>query len=428
MHIVHYSQHVLGVGHLFRSLEIAKALAPHRVDLVTGGEHVPVDLPDHVRHVPLPALSMDGDFQRLLSTRSGHGGDDPDLIASIMDERRTRLLEHVRRVRPDIFLVELFPFGRKRFGFEILPVLKVLRAGEFGTCRAVCSVRDILVEKSDQDTFEQRVLNHLNTLFDLVLVHSDPSLVRLDETFSRVAEIVPELRYTGYVSLAVDPASGVALRRELGLAASDRLIVASAGGGAVGGNLLRAVVRASEQLHQRLPHRLQVFTGPFMEQSVAEELQYLAQSQGHIRIERFTNRFTAWLSAADLSVSMAGYNTTMNLLAAGARAMVLPFAQNREQSMRAQRLQRRGVMTVLKEDDLAPSVFSGLLHDALNRGLNGRRGLGHQCLDDGVLPVVNLNGAATTAEILVRFGVERQEHVVEAEVHAGKHSPQPDVA
>ncbi|GAB6058958.1 glycosyltransferase family protein [Desulfonatronum parangueonense] len=400
MRIVHYCQHVLGVGHLFRSLEIAKALAPSRVDLVTGGEHVAVDLPDHVRHVPLPPLRMDCDFQRLMTARSNQGDDDPDLVATIMEERRSRLMEHVQRVRPDIFLVELFPFGRKRFGFEILPVLGAIRDGEFGNCRAVCSVRDILVEKTDQDKFEQRVLDHLNRFFDLVLVHADPSLVRLDETFSRVAEIVPELRYTGYITPAVDPAAGDALRRELGLTATDNLVVASAGGGAVGGELLRAVVHASSMIHEKRPHRLQVFTGPFMDRTVAEELQHFTLTQGHIRIERFTDRFPAWLSAADLSVSMAGYNTTMNLLAAGVQAMVLPFARNREQSMRAERLQQRGVLTMLRADDLAPSVFSGLFSNALNGGSGRCRRCGPSRRDRDAGQVVNLNGAVTTAQIL----------------------------
>jgi predicted glycosyltransferase len=41
MKIIQYSQHVLGIGHFMRSLEISRALSDHEVILVTGG--VPVD-------------------------------------------------------------------------------------------------------------------------------------------------------------------------------------------------------------------------------------------------------------------------------------------------------------------------------------------------------------------------------------------------
>ena len=50
-------------------------------------------------------------------------------------------------------------------------------------CRVVCSVRDILVEKEKQEKHELRAILILNDYFDTVLVHSDPSLVKIEETF-----------------------------------------------------------------------------------------------------------------------------------------------------------------------------------------------------------------------------------------------------
>jgi predicted glycosyltransferase len=41
MKIIQYCQHVLGIGHLFCSLEISRALSDHEVILITGGP--PVD-------------------------------------------------------------------------------------------------------------------------------------------------------------------------------------------------------------------------------------------------------------------------------------------------------------------------------------------------------------------------------------------------
>jgi predicted glycosyltransferase len=76
---------------------------------------------------------------------------------------------------------------------------------------------------------------------------------------------------------------------------------------------------------------------------------------GRVDVQRFSPDFLAELAAADLSVSMGGYNTTMNLLAAEVPALVWPFARNREQGMRAGRLARLGALELLGEADLNPS-------------------------------------------------------------------------
>ena len=54
MKVVIYCQHVLGVGHFFRTLEIAGAMKSYDVILVTGGENLDVKFPDHIRQVSLP--------------------------------------------------------------------------------------------------------------------------------------------------------------------------------------------------------------------------------------------------------------------------------------------------------------------------------------------------------------------------------------
>jgi predicted glycosyltransferase len=84
-----------------------------------------------------------------------------------------------------------------------------------------------------------------------------------------------------------------------------------------------------------------------------------------VDIQRFTPDFLDYLAAADLSVSMAGYNTTMNLLAARVPALVWPFAQNREQRLRSERLAGLGALRVLADRDLDPQRLAVLMGQAL---------------------------------------------------------------
>ena len=359
MNILHYTQHVLGIGHLFRSLAIDAALAPATVHLVTGGPEVPLALPANVRHHSMPALKMDSQFQTVQTVDQ-----EADLETTWL-QREGLLLQLFRDLNPEVILVEMFPFGRKRFAREILPMLEANRAKAHPAV-TLCSVRDILVEKEDQAKFERKVLGWLNPYFDGVLVHSDPALIRLDETFARVADIACPIWYTGYVAQGPAAADKSSARAELGLDPAARIILVSAGSGTVGEELLQATLEASILLHKPLPHQLLMFTGPHVGADALMRLTARSANQSHVRIRDFTPRFPDHVLASDLSVSMAGYNTTMNLLACGTPGLMYPFDQNREQRMRLTALANAGYLCILEAADFAPAKLALIMERALS--------------------------------------------------------------
>lgn len=377
MKIIQYCQHVLGIGHLYRSLEICRALSDHEVILITGGPQVDTNLPEHVREVRLPDLQMNQEFKGLFSSQKNH------TLEQIKTDRQKHLLALFEDEKPDIFLVELYPFGRKAFRFELDPVLEVIGNKKLPACSVVCSVRDVLVEKEDQVKHEARAVKTLNSYFDAVLVHADPDLAQLNETFELFDEIRIPVVYTGYIARKPEPDAAQKFRQQLQIGADELLIIASAGGGNVGAPLLEAVVQAFNQLEVKKPHHLKVFTGPFLERGDFAAIKKKAGK--NVQIEPFTADFLSYLAAADLSVSMGGYNTTMNILATGVPALVWPFPQNREQRIRAGRLAKEGVLTVIEGEDLRPDRLAGLMDQML---ASARR-----------VPVdLNLDGAANTAK------------------------------
>ncbi len=379
MKIFFYCQHVLGVGHFFRALEICGALKDHDVVLVTGGTPVDAALPGNVRELRLPPLMMDKDFNSL------HTTDSDSRLDEIKVRRSQLLLEWVKDEAPDVFLVELYPFGRKAFRFELDPVLEKIRDGSLPHCRVFCSLRDILVEKEDTKKYETRVVKTLNSFFDGVFVHSDPEMLKLDETFKSLDKIIIPVGYTGFVASRPEPGAGAKTRHELGLKDDEKLIIASAGGGSVGGELLMAALQAFKTMN-RDNARLKVFSGPFMDEA---DFELLTASGGErIEVERFSSSFLNLLCAADLSISMAGYNTCMNILAAGVPALVYPFSQNREQRFRAERICRKYPMKILTDKDLNADRLAGLMENILFSP--------RSIPENGI----NLNGAANTARLI----------------------------
>jgi predicted glycosyltransferase len=383
MKIILYCQYVWGMGHLFRSIELARAFSDHQVILIAGGREVDVQLPDHVTLFRLPGLYMDEQFTTLMAE------DADKSVECIQRQRKEILISLFEQHRPDVFMIELYPFGRSIFGFELQPLLDWIHQGRFGEMKVVCSLRDILVEKKKQQVYEERVLNLLHAYFHLLFVHSDDQLLTLDETFSRMDDIRIPTVYTGFVSPKANPAAGRQLRRELGIGSDEKLIVVSAGGGRSGYALLSCILDAYQLMAQSDRIRIEMFAGPFRE---PEEYKVLtAKSVNGIRIRYYTKRFLDYLSAADLSVSLAGYNTCMNIMAARVPALIYPYSKQQEQPLRVAKINKFIPMNILRDRDIEPTVISRYIHKML---LESR--------PSESVPI-NLNGAENTAKYLTNW-------------------------
>ncbi len=380
MKIILYCQYVWGMGHLFRSLELARALADHQVILIAGGREVDVQLPEHVTLVRLPGLYMDEQFTTLMAEDASQS------VEFIQHQRKVILMSLFQQHRPDVFMIELYPFGRTVFGFELQPLLDWIHMGRFGDIKVVCSLRDILVEKRKQEFYEERVINMLHTYFDLLLIHSDDQLLTLDETFSRMNDIQIPVVYTGFVAQKANPAAGRQLRQELGIGSAEKLVVVSTGGGRSGYGLLNCMLDAYPIMNQTDSIRIEMFAGPFREPDEFGKL--AAKTVNGIRIRYYTKRFLDYLAAADLSVSLAGYNTCMNLIAAGVPALIYPYSKQQEQPLRVAKIDKLIPMKILRDKDIEPQRISHYIRELL-----------HKSRPAGPV-TVNLDGAAHTAQYL----------------------------
>ena len=145
------------------------------------------------------------------------------------------------------------------------------------------------------------------------------------------------------------------------------MILVSVGGGRLGHNLLESVVKAASILEKTIPHRFQVFTGPFMPEEKFLELQTAAHHQANITLRRYTSQLLAYMEKADLSLSLCGYNTTMNILRTGVNSLVLPSDKDSEQIIRAEKLEKLGILQVIRPDELKPELLAQKIINCLNQ-------------------------------------------------------------
>lgn len=382
MKILFYCQHVLGIGHFFRSFEIAKSLAPHQVLFVEGGQPlIDIPFPSHIRRLLLPPLMMNETFEKF--------NVEGEELLRVQKSRRDELLKAYRDFLPDVIIIELFPFGRKKFSFELIPLLEKTERDSKKVI-VVCSLRDILVEKADKDRHELWVLQNLNRFFDLLLIHADERITRLEESFSRVDQILIPIYYTGFV--ARKPAKAKIEKCD---GRTHRKIVVSTGGGKVGSELIEAAILALRKIRST-SLEMEIYIGPFMESSTKDHLLSIARDDERIRFRPFALDFLEVLLKADISISMAGYNTMMDLLSTGTYGILYPFKQNREQSLRAERLAKFGNFVVI--NDATPEVVAQEIETALKVVSSPIGQLKHS---------LNLRGAEETRKLLEEILVQR---------------------
>ena len=107
-------------------------------------------------------------------------------------------------------------------------------------------------------------------------------------------------------------------------------------------------------------------------------------------VERFRPDFRSLLSRARLSISQGGYNTLMEVLDAGVRAVVVPYAGGleTEQTLRASLLAARGLIEVVGEDGLGAESLATAVRRALAK------------LPPAGLAGLDTSGASATAQAL----------------------------
>lgn len=356
-------QHLFGLGHARRMARIAGACAGEGMEVTVaaggpGGAEIFRGLTNVTAHQLPPLKTRDANYSGLL-TDKGVTPDDAYWAA-----RRDGLLAQLKTARPDVLLIELFPFGRRKFAGEVLALIEAARALPTRPL-IVSSVRDIVEPKDDPKKTDE-MASWLKDQFDAVLVHGDENILPLTATAPFVGEAGVPLYYTGYVAPDAAPQTPKAG------------VVVSAGSGASGETLVN-VANAVAKDHALPARPWHIFVPPHMDPP--------ASSGANVHIHPFSPDFTDFLARAEVSVGEAGYNTTVEALALGARPVLVPYTQGgqTEQPTRAKAFAKAGLAAYLPLKDLNPMMLLSTVEAA--RSLRLARSL-------------NLSGAKRAAVIL----------------------------
>lgn len=342
-----YVQHLLGIGHLRRAAALARAISAGGFDvlLVSGGAPVDGLALGGARFHQLPPLRAADARLKELAQLDGTPVDE-----AFKAKRIRQLLDLFEAEQPDILLTEQFPFGRTQLRFELMPLLDAAQDRPSAPW-IVSSIRDVLRRTASPARVDEMVQTF--EAFDAVLVHADPALVRMDDSFPAWPDIRDRALYTGYVADA-----GAELPPETDVGKGE--VIVSAGGGAVGAPLLHAAI-AARPLSPLADRRWRLLVGPNMPDNDVAALH--ASAGENVIVEPVRSDFPSLLRNAALSISQAGYNTVVETLCHGDRAVLVPFgtARETEQADRARVLVERGMVAAVAPDALTPASLAAAI-------------------------------------------------------------------
>ncbi len=344
-----YSQPLLGVGQLVRSFNICKSLVQSfDVDFLLGSPKLitSLSLPRfYLHHLP-PLWIQEWTVPPQIVDPEGKKS-----LYEVFEERKRYILTLLDKQEYDFVIIELYPFSKWMFEKEIELIIREVKKKQ-PHCLIVCSARDIAGRKDLEE--EKYVVEKVNTLFDCVFVHADPSITRLDDSFSLAPSIANKIVYTGYVT---DPSQMFNLKKE-----RKKQIIVSNGGGAYGGELPFAVTLAAFFLPDwqfRLvlgPKTLPVVLADIKETITALNLK-------NCTLEQFRTDFSSLLEESMLSVSLGG-STVIEAISTQTRALIYPYAHV-EHVLRVKKLAERGAIKILERGELHPIKLSDAIKAAL---------------------------------------------------------------
>lgn len=359
-----YSHDTQGLGHVRRNISIASALVEGRPDtdilLLTGApEATSLPLPGNTEVVTLPTLHKDTE-----------GGYRPRVLGLTLEEvlhlRGQIVSSALAAFSPDLFVVDKVARG---LGGELEPALRSLRDAR---TKVVLGLRDVLDSPgvTRREWHTGRTVEAVRDLFDEVWVYGDPTVYDAVSAYQWPWPVRAKVAYTGYLADG-RPACPLPEGQQVADAPpAEPYVLCLVGGGQDGADLAAAF------LEVELPagYHGAVLTGPYMAPGSRTRLYQVSRARAQMTVHSFTPRAHEFIAAAAASVSMGGYNSVCELLAARCPTLVVPRTVPRmEQTLRAEALTRLGWVDTLCSADVSPARIADWLAGALNTPHRNRR-------------------------------------------------------
>ncbi|MCB1112302.1 MAG: hypothetical protein H7A37_09960 [Chlamydiales bacterium] len=332
-----YCQHLGGIGHLTSGLSLSRELVKsYEIDFLQGGSDVGLTFESpYFHHYYLPPIT------REITSNST----EKQLIAKFKS-RAGSIFQIVEPQTYDFMFIEGFPFGKYRFSPEIIPIINTVKKNN-PNCLICCSTKGFNREElprlplralREYYDIDRRTFEAVRDYFDVIFMHSDPDVIKLEDVYLVPEDFNAKLIYTGFTMNKPKVRQSVTRKN---------LILAVCGSGHFGAPIMVAAWKLSAMMTD---YDFILSTGQMMDPKIVEKLKQNPDS-GNVEFVSFIHDFHHKLHESKLVISMGG-TTLFDLYETKTPGIVFPYGGPPDQTILARKFAERGLVTYLNKEDL----------------------------------------------------------------------------
>jgi predicted glycosyltransferase len=289
---------------------------------------------------------------------------------AFIKERLSLLKETFDRVKPDVFIAEHWPIGRRRYDPEMLPLMKHIKAtnaSEKGhNTRLVAYMRDA-TGLPEMKASPEEVQHILDTYFDNVIVQGQEDIISLDETLGIIGpNLSHKLTYAGY------PLKGEKEKREQHPDFQNEVIVSIGGGNQAGAVAFYEQALRARKFSDLSDNKWHVYVNIGCSDEEFAYINHVADEVGgRCIVERENASFVEHMRYASLAIIRGGI-TVAETAAMGRPAVVVPRAvapeplEQSEQYIRTKAFSEKcpNIVLATQQQMSNPELFASLINQA----------------------------------------------------------------
>jgi len=249
-------------------------------------------------------------------------------------------------------LVDKKPLGVQN---ELAPVLEVLRR-RANRPKLVLLLRDILDDpkKTAEIWHKNNYHQIINELYDRVLILGSREVFDTVREYGFPVTSQIKSHFCGYVAKQRPRRSAIDIHESLN-AGNRKILLVTAGGGEDGQKIFHTALDAIERYRLNDTYLCLLFPGPEMHRTDPDAVNKRIQCTPNAMKMNFSGDFIGYLEAADVVVSMGGYNTVTELMTVDTPAVIIPRVEPcSEQWMRAKKFYHMGLIEMIHPRLLEP--------------------------------------------------------------------------
>ena len=292
-----------GLGHLMCLAKIASGFTSEFDTLiVTGHTVISKVVKKGVRYIQLPNF-----YEEL---EKGHKSE-----ADINASRIIQLHQIVNDFKPDAFLTDFLPYGKR---CELQYIIRQYKCLKYFTLRSEIGGERIMHE----DVFSPRNIKLFAQHYHRIFVTSDFAITSMDVFSWLPIEVQKKITYTGFVTYPVDLNHARRLRQSKHSAGYRKWIVCSIGGGRVGYELLEACCKLARTKHF-YDCFFDIVMGEYNKASINT-----AECLPNVCVSNWIDDLYLYHASADMVICCGAYNTLLECMQGLPKSVLSYSVQN----------------------------------------------------------------------------------------------------